>query len=430
MFCKTIILSNSENLTNNAPKGILTLSKENNHIKGKIRLYNLSTLPTNTKIGLYVDEKVYTSAITKKPQHYEFDLNENIDITQSIYCALIDNSNNLKNVLLEGGSFNGFYFTDSPLDAVLEAKDKQLEQTIDNALQQVATCDNCNCKKCDCENCEYKKYFYEHYNSSDQQEYQTQKNNNQTPDNYILIDADNININLGNVDLENRDKTEEFNFNNDNPFIKNIAQNKTETNLETSPSNLNKKPINNFQAETIEKLENELINEVQHIAPFNDVDVNNLTGDIIEEAEQLIINDENMDNSNISPQENAKDTPQQSSNTTTKEQTDFLNDIIYQLDEMFKNHPEDETLNSIIPNSRFIQVTSEKPYVLGVIYEDNQLKYIAYGVPASYNSLPPVDFAKHYQWLPLNPKDVMSDGYFMIYQDAITGTLVEIEFEE
>ena len=84
MLCKTIILSNSQNLNNNSPKGILTLSKEGNSVLGKIRLYNISQLPLTTKIGIYVNENVHISSITKKTHHYEFQLNENIDITQSI----------------------------------------------------------------------------------------------------------------------------------------------------------------------------------------------------------------------------------------------------------------------------------------------------------------------------------------------------------
>jgi len=154
MLCKTIILSNSQNLNNNSPKGILTLSKESCNIKGKIRLYNLTQLPLTTKIGLYVNDNVHISSIVKKPQHYEFEINENIDITQSIYCALIDNSNNDKKVLLEGGNYNGFYFTDSPFDAILETKDEQLEQIIDNSLKEVDTCEKCNCS-----NCEYKSEY-------------------------------------------------------------------------------------------------------------------------------------------------------------------------------------------------------------------------------------------------------------------------------
>ena len=125
MICKTIILSNTENLTTNAPKGILTLSKDEHSINGKIRLYNLTTLPSGTKIGLYINDNVLISTLTFKHNYYMFDLQSNIDINQSIYCALIDTNNN-KKVLLEGGSSNSFSFTDSPFDAVLEAKDEQL----------------------------------------------------------------------------------------------------------------------------------------------------------------------------------------------------------------------------------------------------------------------------------------------------------------
>ena len=155
MFCKTIILSNSSNLSSNAPKGILTLSKQNNFVKGKIRLYNLASLPTSSKLGLYVNQQVYTAQILKKANYYEFDLNENVDITQNLYCAIIDNATVDKTVLLEGGNLSGFCFSDSPTDAILEAKDDELELEISSALN--------NCKQeecCDCSNCEYKKYFY------------------------------------------------------------------------------------------------------------------------------------------------------------------------------------------------------------------------------------------------------------------------------
>ena len=108
----------------------------------------------------------------------------------------------------------------------------------------------------------------------------------------------------------------------------------------------------------------------------------------------------------------------------------FLNEIVEQIDEMFKLYPEDNLLNSIIPDSRFIKVdNNDQSYVLGIIYEDKMMKYIAYGVPAKYNSLPPADLGKNYQWLALNPNDVMSDGYFMIYQNALNGKIVELTIE-
>lgn len=392
MFCKTIILSNSENLTTNAPKGILTLSKENTTIKGKVRLYNLISLPQNTKIGLYINEKVYISVLTRKANHYEFDLNENIDITQSIYCALIDHNNN-KKVLLEGGSFNGFYFTDSPFDAILEAKDEQLDQTIDNALKKTETCESCSCT-----NCEYKKYFYEQYCPDNNKIYSPITNNTHLTPNECFYGESSSNY------PDDRNNSTHFNSPIENKVPKLDYIDGIQSNI---VDNLNKEVFKNFE----------------------DLDDYFYTSNSI----AYTTNSEKDMLAGAKNYNKAKDIYQQSNNKPNNdednEKLEFLNDIIYQLDEMLERHPEEDVLNSIIPNSKFVKVDGDKPYVLGVIYEDKMLKYIAYGVPAKYNTLPPKDLGQHYQWLPLNPRDVMSDGYFMIYQDATNGTIVEINFE-
>lgn len=358
MLCKTIILSNSQNLNSNSPKGILTLTKENRFVKGKIRLYNIMALPASTKLGICVDQTVHTCPLTRRPNHYEFDLKVDIDITQNIYCALIDTSNIDKKVLLEGGSFNGFYFTDSPFDAVLEAKDEQLEQTINSALEQSE-----DCQQCSCADCEYKKYFYANYSANaDKPELSTANQN----------DLSNLNLNPNSVGA-------------------------VQATAETTEQDL----LDDIQTSVVENLEQEIIDDVHQM------------------GEKIFKSNTKAENT----------TPPNSNNSQPSESTQFLNDIIYQLDEMLNSNPEDEILNNIIPNSRFVHVDAESPYVLGVIYEDDQLKYIAYGVPAQYNTLPPADLGDNYQWLPLNPRDVMSDGYFMIYQDAINGNIVEINFE-
>lgn len=374
MFCKTIILSNSENLTTNAPKGILTLSKDNNMIKGKIRLYNLISLPQSTKIGLYVNDNVHISPLIRKTNHYEFDLNQNIDITQSIYCALIDNNDN-KKVILEGGSFNGFCFTDSPFDAVLEAKDEQLEQRINTALVQSNDCANCNCAKC-----EYKNYFYEHYSSKDDNTYLPNQNN----------------------------------YKNDN-----CCNDETSFNPPIESNTPKYKSIDSVQSNIIDKLNNDIFEN------FNDIMTEelNLNNDL--KIQQTFEQDLNLNTKTTSDNNNSVNQDE-----SVKQKLEFLNEIIYQLDDMFQRYPQDDVLNSIIPNAKFIKIEGSEPYVLGVIYENQMLKYIAYGVPGTYNSLPPRDLGQHYQWLPLNPHDVMSDGYFMIYQDATTGTIVEINFKE
>lgn len=372
MLCKTIILSNSQNLNNN-PKGILTLSNENNYILGKIRLYNLNTLPKTTKIGLYIDEKVYSSTIDKKPNHYEFVLNQSIDITKSVYCALIDPANN-KQVILEGGSFNGFYFTDSPLDAIMEAKDPEIEEQISKVMQDDSPCIDCNC-----ENCEYKRYFY----------------NNSNPDITSLKNdvADTEQTIVYNEDTAHQQTQ---------PIIS--EQNSCETAINIEPSQTTD-AITLFQDSVIPKLEKELLEDLnqKHSSSYS-LDVEN---------------------------KNLPDIPEYSNSTNLNqhEKLEFLNDVVYQLDRMFLQYPEDETLENIIPNSRFVSIECDSPYVLGAIYENNIMKYVAYGVPAQYNSLPPKDLGNHYQWLPLNPRDAMSDGYFMIYQNALTGNIVEINFE-
>lgn len=364
MFCKTIILSNSQNLSNNAPKGILTLSKENLTTLGKIRLYNLEHLPQGVKVGLYINEKVFIYPLSKKPNHYEFELDNSVDITQGIYCALIDTFNN-KQVILEGGSFSGFCFTDSPFDAVIEAKDTDLEQTISNALDEVEDCPNCNCA-----NCEYKKYFYQNYSNQD-----------------------------------------------NSPALN--------TNQDTLPNlDANVKPV----LENIEILDNQqtLDSSNNQIEVSQQNVINTLVDEVNNGIEQLSNTLFDKSNDNLT-QPNQTPPPNNEKHESNK--LDFLNEIVEQLDIMFEQNPPDDMLNSIIPNSRFVKVVTESPYVLGVIYEDQMLKYIAYGVPGKYNDLPPIDLGQHYQWLPLNPRDVMSDGYFMIYQDALTGSLVEINFE-
>lgn len=395
MFCKTIILSNSDNLVTNAPKGILTLSKEQTSITGKIRLYNMPTLPQGAKVGMYINEKVHIVKILKKNNYYQFELDNSIDITQSIYCAILDMNDN-KKVILEGGSFNGFCFTDSPFDAILEEKDEELEHTISEAIKLSNSCEQCSCA-----DCEYKKYFYDHYSQNNKSNYL----DNKTPSNDSNIEYEQVGI----EDIQTLNNLE----NKSSPVdIINPVQSK----------------IDSWQEDVIHNLENEFMESVEClISPTNQ----NKT---LKTKESCLNNTEISHISNNIEQLKNKDTNEQDDNNLNTTNTDndkleFLNSIVEQLDILFDQNPPDEILNSIFPDSKFIQVQGESPYVVGAIYEEDMLKYIAYGVPANYNTLPPTDLGEHYQWLPLNPNDVMSDGYFMIYQDAITGNLVEINLE-
>ncbi len=105
----------------------------------------------------------------------------------------------------------------------------------------------------------------------------------------------------------------------------------------------------------------------------------------------------------------------------------FFELIAEQIDDLFDNYPRVDELEELIPNSKWVKIDFENngnEYVLGLIYDGFDLKYICYGVPGKFNSEPPKQLGEC-QWLPLNPKEP-SDGYFVIYQDALTGEKINV----
>jgi len=279
MYNKTIILSSE----NSEARGILTLSNEIS-IKGKLRLYNLNALPDGSKLGIFVGGNVYYSNSKKDYDCYTFDFNENFNIKDDLYCAIIKLNNDKKEVILQGGSYECYFQEeDNP-----PSTDK-------------------------CESCPYKEYFYSSA-------------------------------------LEN--------INNE------------------STTNDKQKDLKNDDVQTIQ-------------------------------------------------------TTSLEENTTKSNDDNFYQTIKNEFDELFDTYPLDDTINNLIPNSKFVKIKGEKntQYSLGVIYEENDLKYIVYGVPSKYNEEAPVEFEQDYQWLPLNADDPMSDGYLLVFQNALDGKIVKMTIQ-
>ena len=105
---------------------------------------------------------------------------------------------------------------------------------------------------------------------------------------------------------------------------------------------------------------------------------------------------------------------------------EFFELIADQVDDLFDNYPRVDELEELITNSKWVKINFENTseYVLGLIYDGFDLRYICYGVPGKYGSEEPKRLGKC-QWLPLNPKDP-DDGYWVIYQDATTGDKVDV----
>ena len=114
--------------------------------------------------------------------------------------------------------------------------------------------------------------------------------------------------------------------------------------------------------------------------------------------------------------------------------TSLIESIAPQFQYVFENFPLDKTLNSLIPNGKFVKIDensnnfleNNEQYSIGAIYENDEIKYICYAVMRSTNCQPPKELGEHYQWLPLDKDDPLSDGYFIVFQDATDLKIVEL----
>ncbi|MBE5736020.1 MAG: hypothetical protein E7356_01500 [Clostridiales bacterium] len=102
----------------------------------------------------------------------------------------------------------------------------------------------------------------------------------------------------------------------------------------------------------------------------------------------------------------------------------FYDMIADQIDEIFNRYPREHKLESLVDNSKWAKLdtdTDNKYYVVGIINVDNNIKYICYGVPGTYNQEPPIEMRKYSQWLPTDVRNPYTTGYWVMYQDANTG---------
>ncbi len=155
---------------------------------------------------------------------------------------------------------------------------------------------------------------------------------------------------------------------------------------------------------------------------------NNISTDVVQDLVQY---NKNQNSENTSVQTSSTEELKQEVITEDDNNDEnFFNSIKAQLDEMFKNNPNCSEVESLIKNSKWISVQEENEdnthYILGKIFdENNNIKYVCYGVPAvNKEEVNNIDI-NLCQWLPLNPEDEKSAGYYIMYQNATTGETVK-----
>ncbi len=99
-----------------------------------------------------------------------------------------------------------------------------------------------------------------------------------------------------------------------------------------------------------------------------------------------------------------------------------------ELDNIFNKFPQEPALARTVDKSKWARInySNTQYYVVGVVYENDLEKYICYGVPAKYSPEPPKELKGFCSFIPLSVFDMQGDGYWMMFQDAVTGECVKI----
>lgn len=114
------------------------------------------------------------------------------------------------------------------------------------------------------------------------------------------------------------------------------------------------------------------------------------------------------------------------------EEESFFDGVKEQIQTLFDKFPEEDILKQIIPESKWAKIDIEETgeyYVVGLMYENDSVKYVCYGIPSIYGGEPPKELKGFAQWLPIDSTKVDGFGYWITYQDAETGENVKLEFE-
>ncbi len=94
-----------------------------------------------------------------------------------------------------------------------------------------------------------------------------------------------------------------------------------------------------------------------------------------------------------------------------------------ELEEIFLKFEHVEELEKMFPESKFCKInySEDRYYVVGVIVEEGSEKYICYGVPGKYGEHAPKELEPYCTFIPLSIFNLSGEGFWMMFQDAVTG---------
>lgn len=110
----------------------------------------------------------------------------------------------------------------------------------------------------------------------------------------------------------------------------------------------------------------------------------------------------------------------------TEKERPYYQSVQTELNAVLNKFPPEENLNKLFHDGKFVKVnySKEKYYVVGIIKENGKEKYLCYGVPGKFSPNPPKELAGYCSFIPLSVFDLSGEGYWMMFQDAISGKCI------
>ena len=109
----------------------------------------------------------------------------------------------------------------------------------------------------------------------------------------------------------------------------------------------------------------------------------------------------------------------------TEDTLNFFDQVKNSIENLFETYPVNQELVDAIDNSQFVKVDYEGDgnfYSVGLIFDEEDLKYICYAIPSSEGESPPKELQEFSQWLKIRD----GYGYWLTYQDGKTGESVTL----
>lgn len=343
-------------------RGILTLFIEDDLLKCKLRLYNIPTLNRFCKLGIYHQNEVFSANLLEKNGSYVSSLVGNFDMEKDFYSAIIDTSKN-NNVILSGGTYSGYF---SHTDTLFDNVEKENPNT--NLYDYT---DEDFVESLGDPTCHVEPNETSHKQSDD-----------------VLLKMSKHNINED-CDKCANCKYKEFFYS--QQTLKNVENIEC---LQESSTSLRMTAKDACTPLTpLGMTDDAMLNPSKHSTNACHVEQNEV----------------------------------QSKHPTNDENHSIIQSLMSQFEYVFENYTADATLNSLIPNGKFVKINeNQESYSIGAIFEENNMRYICYAVPRDYNSSVPKELGEHYQWLPIDKEDPLSDGYYIVFQDAQDLKIVEM----